>query len=93
MTSVFIYRTVPTYYAQLRSRVAKVGRKKIKTYQDDVHSRVGFSDGMDIYCISVATIRDYYNATYAGELATKREAKMYVRDMESILNVKDKKLN
>lgn len=92
MTAVFIYKSVPTFFNQLRSRLAKVGRKRITTYQDALDMRVGFSDGQDIYCVPVAIVRGYYNASYAGDAAPQREAQMYMRDVKSILQ-ESKRLN
>ena len=93
MQTIYVYRTIPGFFMTLRSRIAKVGAKKLTHYQDDRYNRIGFLDGQDAYCVDAASIVGYYQSGYPGELPPQKAVQMYIRDVSEILHENDKKPN
>lgn len=91
MTTIYMYATVPSFFNAIRFAIAKVGRRNFKHHQDWRSRLVGCAVGNDLYCINVSTVREYYNAIYCGKLAQKKEAEMWVRDIQCILSESEKR--
>ena len=50
---------------------------------------IGFTDGIDAYCVSANTIRRYYSGQIFDKDSNDQVAKEYRQDIEMILSGKD----
>jgi hypothetical protein len=76
---------MPTYLNKMREKARGKGRDKIRTHEDEKNCQVGFTDGEDIYVIDVKTIREYYNTINYGKQSPSRDARLYAKEIASIL--------
>lgn len=93
MQITYLYSTLPAFFNALRQVVNRGEEKSLRHYQNTITRLVGMTNERICYCVSASIIRGYYNAIYAGEQAQQREARMFLRDISSILHEKKPFIN
>lgn len=83
--TMYNFQTVPAFYNALR----QVRSSDVRSFQDDEARMVGFIAKNTTFAIKVSAIRSYYHAVCEGDHAPQKEAQMFARDINSILQTKE----
>lgn len=82
------FSTVSAFYNSIRHQVSTLGHRDFKPFYDEKACLIGVKHLQGTYVIKVSTVRHFYNAIYEGDSAPKKEAQMFMRDLQSILEEK-----
>lgn len=81
----YSFGTLPAFFSSIRHQVSTLGFRNFKPYYDEKARLIGVKHIQGTYVIPIAAARHYYNAIYEGTNAPQKEAQMFMRDLQSIL--------
>lgn len=82
------FSTVSSFFSSIRHQVSTLGHRDFEPYYDERSCLIGVKHLQGTYVIKISTVRHYYNAIYEGANAPQKEAQMFNRDLQSILEEK-----
>ncbi len=84
----YSFGTLSAFFNSIRHQVSALGHRDFKPYYDERARLIGVKHLQGTYVVPIAAARHYYNAMYEGDNAPQKEAQMFNRDLQSILEEK-----